>query len=81
MISMFNKLENKIRLLFGIFLIRKYFDVIKQNISIVKERIEELLLQKKLFDFEYPGLPKVSSRVQIKDGRCGTVEKSKYSKY
>lgn len=59
MISMFNKIENKIRLLFGIFLIRKYFDVIKQNISIVKERIEELLLQKKLFDFEYPGLPKV----------------------
>lgn len=59
MISMFNKIENKIRLLFGIFLIRKYFDVIKQNISIVKERIEELLLQKKLFDFEYPGLPKL----------------------
>lgn len=59
MIGMFNKLENKIRLLFGFFLIRKYFDVIKQNISIVKERIEELLLQKKLFDFEYPGLPKL----------------------
>lgn len=39
-----------------------------------KERIEELLLQsEELFDSEYPGLPKLGSRVQTKDGRCGTV--------
>lgn len=50
---------------------------------IFKERIEEFLLQsEELFDSEYPGLPKLGSRVQTKDGRCGTVVRHrKQSRY
>lgn len=35
-----------------------------------------------MFDSEYPGLPKLGSRVQTKDGRCGTVVRHrKQSRY